>query len=513
MRHHGARAGHGGGRRRGPAAVDGAVPRAARCGRSRGPDRPVRSSADSRRAARSTILDPSSPSRGLTSHVRRPRRLPTPADDHPWATILGPGCRPGRDRAQTSGQPAPAGRTELKTNGATPACRAGASPHRRTLHGSRHHAPAPRERRALRTPDPSLEPEDEALHHDRAQRHLHHRPAAVAGLHRPLLRLHQGDGRQGRHDHVRGHQEAGPGGDRRAGDPRRDALRQPALAGRHAHQLPDRAPADQPPQGARRDRLRGRRRQQPHQEGAAADAPRARQAQQVARRHPRDEPHAVRGVDRRHQQGAPRRRGGPQAAHPDHRDPGLQLRPRPGRLPDPGQRRRDPRRRPADPRGRRRRRRGPDRPLRREDRRRRRGRRGRRGAAGRVGARAAGRRRRARPPSAATGGDAATETPAAEATGAASEAAEADRGRRRGHRGSAAEAAEVATGRRGRRGSARGARRRPRPRPRLRAAETAEAAADARRRPPRASSAPTRPPRSRTARRPRASRSRATRTP
>ncbi len=77
----------------------------------------------------------------------------------------------------------------------------------------------------------------------------------------------------------------------------------------------------------------------------------------------------VRGLDRRHQQGAPRRRGGAQAADPDHRHPRLQLRPRPGRLPDPGQRRRHPRRRPADPRGRRRRRRGPDRPLRRQDRR------------------------------------------------------------------------------------------------------------------------------------------------
>ena len=48
-------------------------------------------------------------------------------------------------------------------------------------------------------------------------------------------------------------------------------------------------------------------------------------------------------------------------------DPRLQLRPRPGRLPDPRQRRRHPRRRPADPRGRRRRCRGPDRPLRRQD--------------------------------------------------------------------------------------------------------------------------------------------------
>ncbi len=128
--------------------------------------------------------------------------------------------------------------------------------------------------------------------------------------------------------------------------------------------------------------------QRPHQEGAAADAPRARQAQQVARRHPRDDPHPRRGLDRRHQQGAPRRRGGPQAADPDRRHPGLQLRPRPRRLPDPGQRRRDPRRRPADPRRRRRRRRGPDRPLRRQGRRCR-GRR--RGAAGRLGARAAGR--------------------------------------------------------------------------------------------------------------------------
>ena len=176
---------------------------------------------------------------------------------------------------------------QLKTTGARarsgPGSRAGdnglRAPHnRRHIHGSRDHAPAARERRPLRAPDPSLEPQDEALHHDRAQRHLHHRPAAVAGLHRPLLRLHQGDRRQGRHRDVRRHQEAGPGGDRRAGDPRRHALRQPALARRHAHQLPDRAPADQPPQGARRDRLRRRGRLRPHQEGAAADASRARQA-------------------------------------------------------------------------------------------------------------------------------------------------------------------------------------------------------------------------------------------
>ena len=78
----------------------------------------------------------------------------------------------------------------VATGTARPALRASAEGG--TAHGRRDHAPAARERRPLRAPDPSLEPEDEAIHHDRAQRHLHHRPAAVAGLHRPQLRLHQG---------------------------------------------------------------------------------------------------------------------------------------------------------------------------------------------------------------------------------------------------------------------------------------------------------------------------------
>ena len=56
---------------------------------------------------------------------------------------------------------------------------------------------------------------------------------------------------------------------------------------------------------------------------------------------------------------------GSQAEHPGHRDPGHQLRSRPGRLPDPGQRRRDPLGRAADQGGRLRGRRGPAGPCRR----------------------------------------------------------------------------------------------------------------------------------------------------
>ena len=60
------------------------------------------------------------------------------------------------------------------------------------------------------------------------------------------------------------------------------------------------------------------------------------------RRYPRHAEGAVGDLGRRHQQGAPRGRRSPQAEHPDHRDPGHQLRSRPRRLPDPGQRRRHP---------------------------------------------------------------------------------------------------------------------------------------------------------------------------
>ena len=149
---------------------------------------------------------------------------------------------------------------------------------RRHHHGRRHHAPAARQRRPLRAPDPSLEPQDEALHLHRAQRHLHHRPAAVADLHRPRLRVRQGDRRPRRHRPVRRHQEAGAGVHRRAGHPRRHAVRQPALARRHAHQLLHRAQAPAAHEGARGHRLRRRRRLRHDQEGTAGPEPREGQA-------------------------------------------------------------------------------------------------------------------------------------------------------------------------------------------------------------------------------------------
>ena len=74
----------------------------------------------------------------------------------------------------------------------------------------------------------------------------------------------------GRHRAVRRHQEAGPGHDRRGGDALRHVLRQPALAGRHAHQLHDDPQVDQPPQAPGRDARDGRARAAPEEGGARA---------------------------------------------------------------------------------------------------------------------------------------------------------------------------------------------------------------------------------------------------
>ena len=76
----------------------------------------------------------------------------------------------------------------------------------------------------------------------------------------------------------------------------------------------------------------GRRRQGPHQEGAAAAHARARQPQQVAGRHQGDGRPARPAVRDRHQQGGDRHRRGQEARHPDRRHRRHQLRSRRHRL-------------------------------------------------------------------------------------------------------------------------------------------------------------------------------------
>ncbi len=283
----------------------------------------------------------------------------SPAERRERAGLWAPGPTTDRWPAQPTAARAPRLTSGVRRRGETG----------RHHHGRRHHATAHRERHALRAPDEALEPQDEALHLHRAQRHLHHRPDPDPGLHRPRLRLRQGDGHPRRDGHVRRHQATGAGADRRAGHAGRHALCHRALAGRDAHQLPDRVRAAPAAQGARAHRG-DRRPDGADQEGGAGPVPRAHQAAAHARRHPRDDPHAQRDLDRRHQQGAPRGQRGAQARHPGRRHPRHQLRPRRRGLQDPGQRRRDPLDRHPDPRHRRRRRRGPDGPRRQEQRRR-----------------------------------------------------------------------------------------------------------------------------------------------
>ena len=228
-------------------------------------------------------------------------------------------------------------------------------------HGRRHHEAAARERRALRAPDPSLEPQDEALHLHRAQRHLHHRPAAVADLHRPRLRVRQGDRRPRRHRSC----SSAPRSRRRKRSPsrRRASACPTSTSAGSAACSPTSRPCTSGCSASRSsssidfDDVAGIGHDE---EGAARPQPREGQARAHPRRHPRHGPGAQRGVDRRHQEGAHRGRRGPQARHPGRRDPRHQLRPRRGRLQDPRQRRRDPLRRPAHPGRRRRCCRGPD---------------------------------------------------------------------------------------------------------------------------------------------------------
>ena len=197
-----------------------------------------------RRPGRSDTLVRQPATGGLTSHALLPTgTLFIPAGPR-RTEVPGHGFRPGPGRCarKASGPQVTRPAATTETASACPESDGARPPSARTeegrAHGCRHHASDAGRRCPLRTPDPALEPEDEAVHLHRAQRHLHHRPAADAAVRRPRLRVHQGDRRPRRHRAVRRHQAAGPGGDRRAGDPGLHAVRQPALAGRHADQLP-----------------------------------------------------------------------------------------------------------------------------------------------------------------------------------------------------------------------------------------------------------------------------------
>ena len=81
-------------------------------------------------------------------------------------------------------------------------------------------------------------------------------------------------------------------------DPGRDALRQPALAGRHAHQLRDHPEAARPARAARGSPAE-RRVRAPHEEGGQPPHRRDEQARADPRRHPQDAPPAGRDVRHR----------------------------------------------------------------------------------------------------------------------------------------------------------------------------------------------------------------------
>ena len=212
----------------------------------------------------------------------------------------------------------------------------------------RHHEAAARGRGALRPPDTPVEPEDEAVHPRRSRRHLPRRPAQDTGGDRDLVHLRPRPGRRRRDRPVHRHEEAGPGLDPGLRDEVRHAVHQPALARRHAHELRDHLQAGREDEGvpahARLRRVRG-----DAEEGGVAAVARARQAGAQPQRHPRPRTPPRRGVHPRHQEGGHRGHRGQQAQDPRRGGGRHELRSRHHPVRDPGQRRCDPFRGPADP--------------------------------------------------------------------------------------------------------------------------------------------------------------------
>ena len=105
-------------------------------------------------------------------------------------------------------------------------------------------------RRALRAPRQPVEPEDEAVHLRQAEPDPYHRLEGDRPRPAPRDQVLPAGRRGERADPVRRDQATGGRDDRRGMQPLPDALRDRALAGRHAHQLPDDPQPARAPGGA-----------------------------------------------------------------------------------------------------------------------------------------------------------------------------------------------------------------------------------------------------------------------
>src|SRR5579863_7488871 len=209
-----------------------------------------------------------------------------------------------------------------------------------TFYDRRVHAGALGGGRPFRPPDAPLEPEDEALHLSRAQRHLYHRPGAHRAAPARDLRGRQAARPGGARHPVRRHEEAGAGRRPRGGRARRDVLHQPALARRHAHELRDDSEAHRAFARAREyeaaRRLRAASKERGRKASGRDEPPRA-----FSRRHQGYAPPARRDLRRGPEEGAHRRPRGEEAEDPHHRGDRYELRSGRDRLSDPRQRRCD----------------------------------------------------------------------------------------------------------------------------------------------------------------------------
>ena len=191
-----------------------------------------------------------------------------------------------------------------------------------------HDEAAARGGRPLRPPDQALEPEDEAVHLRRPQRHLHHRPPE--------------DGRPGPHRLPRSSPtwwpRAAPCSSwARRSRPRTPSARRPAAAGMYYvtnrwlggtltnfKTVEDR---HRPAQDHREDEDRRHLRAAPQEGGRLAGA-RAREAREEPGRHQGHGAAARRPLRDRHEEGVHRGPRGQPARHPGGRDRRHQLRPR-----------------------------------------------------------------------------------------------------------------------------------------------------------------------------------------